>query len=161
MESAIDIRTARRKDAATIQLLLEELAASTGKPGGIQSGVAEIEYFGFGKTRFFEALIASQAKVDVGLLLYFPEYSSWRGRPGIYVQDLYVVESARCGGVARSLLGEAARRTEAMGGCYIRLAADTDNLSAQEFYLMAGFRAAEDERLFVLEGEDFAGFAGS
>lgn len=155
------IRTARRHDAPTIQLLLEELAASTGKPGGIKGGVAEIEYFGFGKTVFFEALIAARDGVDIGLLLYFPEYSSWRGKPGIYVQDLYVVESARGGGVARALLVEAARRAAEMGGGYIRLAADTANTDAHDFYLKAGFRAADDERLFVLDDDAFAAYAWS
>lgn len=156
MDSPLSIRTATRAEAPVIQLLLEELAASIGKPGGIKGSTAHIERFGFGPSRLFEALIASQGGVDVGLLLFFPEYSSWRGRPGIYVQDLYVVESARGGGVARALLAEAARRCEDMEGTYLRLSASADNVAAQDFYRKAGFTAAEDERIFVLEGDAFA-----
>lgn len=155
MDSATHIRTAARADAAVIQLLLEELAASIGKPGGIKGTAANIERFGFGPSRIFEVLIAAQGGVDVGLLLFFPEYSSWRGRPGLYVQDLYVVESARGAGVARALLGEAVRRCKEMEGCYLRLSAAADNLAAQDFYRRSGFIPSDDERLFVLEGDAF------
>lgn len=158
---ALDIRTAARTDAATIQLLLEELAASIGKPGGIKGGVGNVERFGFGPAPIFEALIASQDGVDVGLLLFFPEYSSWRGRPGLYVQDLYVIDSARGGGVARALLTEAARRCADMEGTYLRLSAAADNVAAQEFYGRMGFAAAPDERIFVLEGEALAALEDS
>ncbi|KPL66818.1 hypothetical protein SZ64_01100 [Erythrobacter sp. SG61-1L] len=152
------IRTASRAEAPIVQLMLEELAASIGKPGGIKGSVANIERFGFGPSRLFEALIASQSGVDVGLLLFFPEYSSWRGRPGIYVQDLYVIESARGAGVARALLSEVAQRCEEMEGTYLRLSASADNIAAQHFYLKAGFAPSDEERLFVLEGKDFAAF---
>ena len=151
----LSIRTAVRADAAVIQLLLEQLAASLGKPGGIKGGIGNIERFGFGASALFEVLIAAREGVDVGLLLYFPEYSSWRGRPGIYVQDLYVIDSARGSGVARALLAEAARRGAKMEGTYLRLSVSADNVAAQDFYRKAGFRHADDERMFVLEGEAF------
>lgn len=122
----------------------------------IEASVADIERFGFGETPRFEAMIAELAGEAVGLLLYFPEYSSWRGRPGLYVQDLFVADSARGKGVARSLLGEAARRAEAIGGCYLRLSVDAANRAAIDFYRAAGFRNAADERIMVLEGAAFA-----
>ena len=150
------IRTASRGDVPVIQLFLEELAASIGKPGGIKGSPANIERFGFGPSRIFEALIAAQEGVDIGLLLFFPEYSSWRGRPGIYVQDLYVIDSARGNGVARALLAEAAKRCVAMEGSYLRLSASADNQAAQEFYRKNGFAPADDERIFVIEGDSFA-----
>ncbi|MBC7985343.1 MAG: GNAT family N-acetyltransferase, partial [Sphingomonadaceae bacterium] len=59
-------------------------------------------------------------------------------------------------GVARTLLGEAARRAEAMGGSYLRLSVDAANQAARDFYSAQGFRDAADERMMVLEGDAFA-----
>lgn len=157
MAAAIEVRAARREDAETIQRLLEALAANLG--GKIAGSVADIERFGFGERPRFEAFVARGASGDVGLLLGFAEYSSWRGRPGFYVQDLYVDPAARGQGVARALLAHAARRTGAAGGGYLRLSADAGNVLAHAFYLKTGFRAADKERIFVLDGAAFEAMA--
>lgn len=154
--AGVDIRTAAREDAGAIKAMLDALAASIGSPGAIAATVADIERFGFGDRPCFEALIAARGAEDVGLLLGFPEYSSWQGRPGSYVQDLYVTTEARGSGIARALLGEAARRAEAAGGTYLRLSVDAANRAALDFYRAAGFRAADQERIMVLEGPAFA-----
>lgn len=156
MAETFDIRMARREDAASIHRLLEALAASIGKPGGIAGSVADIERFGFGETPRFEALIARREGQDIGLLLYFPEYSSWRGRPGFYVQDLFVAEAARGAGVAQALLIAAAERAIGADGAYLRLSADAGNERARKFYEREGFRHAAGECIYVLDGDAFA-----
>lgn len=159
MAETFDIRMARREDAASIHRLLEALAASIGKPGGIAGSVADIERFGFGETPRFEALIARREGQDIGLLLYFPEYSSWRGRPGLYVQDLFVAETARGQGVAQALLAAAAERAGQDGSAYLRLSADAGNERARNFYKREGFRQAAEDCIYVLDGDAFAGLA--
>ena len=66
-----------------------------------------------------------------------------------------MVESARGGGVARALLGEAVHRCKEMEGCYLRLSVAADNLAAQDFYRRSGLAPSDEERLFVLEGDAF------
>ena len=88
------IRRARVEDAATIHGLLRDLAAALGKSGDLHSRVEDIERFGFGREPCFEAMVAcvvsGSGERPVGLVVYFYEFSTWRGQPGVYVQDLYV-----------------------------------------------------------------------
>lgn len=156
-----DIRCATPRDADTIQRLLEALADATGKPGAIAGTQADILRWGFGERPLFAAWIARHDDHDVALLLGFAEYSSWRGRPGFYVQDLYVDPGVRGQGLASALLAEAIASIRENGGTYLRLSADAANVRAHGFYRKAGFRAAEEERIFVLEGEAFTAFPAS
>ena len=153
----VTVREARREDAGRIHDMLEQLAASIGKPGGILGTPDDIARFGFGEAPLFSALIAWQGEAPVGLSLFFAEYSSWRGRPGVYVQDLFVAPQCRGLGLGGILLAEAARRAHALGGTYLRLSVDRTNEAAAGFYNRAGFRHADEERIFTLDGEAFAG----
>lgn len=159
MAASFDLRRARREDAASIHALLEALAASVGKPGGITGNVADIERFGFGETPRFEAWIARRNGDDIGLLLGFAEYSSWRGRPGFYVQDLFVVKAARGAGFAQAMLATVAARASEIGGAYLRLSVDAANGNARHFYEHEGFRHAAEDCIYVLDGEAFEAIA--
>jgi GNAT superfamily N-acetyltransferase len=156
LSSDVAIRDARREDAAIVHQLLERLAESIGKPGGIRGDAADIERFGFGEPRLFRTLIAWQGDAAVGLALFFPEYSSWRGRPGLYVQDLFVVAEWRGTGLGNALLDAVARRARDIGGSYLRLSVDRSNVAARRFYDRTGFRHADEECMFAfeLEGSD-------
>ena len=156
MAPRFDLVRASRSDATAVHRLLQELADSIGEPQGIAGTSADLERFGFGETPLFEAWIARVHGREVGLLLCFPEYSSWRGRPGIYVQDLFVGRSARGIGIATALLRLAARRAVEIGGTYLRLSVHAENRDAQAFYRSAGFELATDERMLVLEQDAFA-----
>lgn len=105
----------------------------------------------------YRALIAWRATVPLGLCLYFPSFSSWRGRAGIYIQDLYVAPAARGTGLARSLLAEAVRRSDA---AYMRLSVDRSNTAAQRFYAREGLAPADEERIYVIEGAALARLKG-
>lgn len=156
----IRIEPARREDAARVHALLQRLAASIGKPGGILGTVADIERFGFGEAPRFAALLAWRDAEPVGLALFFPDYSSWRGRPGMYVQDLFVAPECRGMGLGDALLAEVARCSKASGGAYVRLSVDRTNAAARRYYARAGFRHAEEECMLVADGAAFTALAG-
>jgi len=59
---------------------------------------------GFGERPVFEVIIAEQAGQAVGFALFFPNYSTWEGSPGLYCEDLYVTEAARRSGAGRAML---------------------------------------------------------
>ena len=153
---AVSIRMARAHDAPIIQTMLEALAAAIGEPGGIKGTLADLLHHGFGPDPLFNAFIAAINDVDAGMLLAFPEYSSWRGKRGCYVQDLYVDPAYRGTGIARALLARAAQ-----GSHYLRLSVSASNHSAAQFYIGNGFTKAHNERMFVLEGAGLAALNGS
>ena len=155
----ITVRRAVREDAAAIYALVVELARARKALNKVRSSVADIERDGFGEEPAFEALIAEVDGEAVGLCLYFGSYSTWRGTPGIYVQDLVVADSARGLGVGRRLLAATAAVARARGGSYLRLSVDDDNPRAREFYQRSGFRHSKTELIYVLDEGDFRDLA--
>lgn len=157
MTGAIQLRRAGEADVPLLHAMLQELAAAIGQPEAMRSQPQDLLHHGFGKDARFFAVIAAIAGKDAGMLIGFAEYSSWRGKPGIYVQDLYVRDSFRSRGVARALLAEAAGEAARIGGSYLRLSIAADNHGAAQFYGRAGFTEAADERIFTCDGPALAG----
>jgi ribosomal protein S18 acetylase RimI-like enzyme len=151
----IIIREAVEGDAPAIHAMVVALAHHVGKPELVTSTVRSIRRHGFGGDQAFETLIAERAGKPVGLVLFFDEFSTWRGRRGLYVQDLYVAESERASGLGRRLLAELAARGAKKDADYIRLSVEAANQGAAKFYERLGFEERTSERMFVLAGEAF------
>jgi len=154
------IRRASEADAGAIHALVVELAATIGMTDKVASSIADIRDKGFGPDPAFEALIAELAGRAVGLCLFFESFSTWDGRRGVYVQDIFVAEAARGLGLGRSLLAEAAAVSRARGGSYLRLSVEAGNDRAQAFYARAGLAWSASERIYQARGEAFAALAG-
>lgn len=157
----IAIRRATRADAARIHGLVRDLARVLGAERRVGATVADFEREGFGTDPIFEALIAERQGEAVGLCLFFDSFSSWTGSRGLYVQDLYVADSARGLGLGRRLLAEAAAIVSRRGGCYLRLSVDADNALAQGFYERIGLRRSATERIYQVRDDEFAALAQS
>ena len=153
------IRRATEADAATIHALVVELAAAIGMTGKVASRVEDIRDRGFGADPAFEALIAERDGAPVGLCLFFESFSTWDGRRGVYIQDIYVSEAARGLGLGRRLLAEAAAISRARGGSYLRLSVEAENDRAQTFYQRIGLAWSRSERIYQVRGDDFAALA--
>lgn len=151
----IDIRKAGRHDASHIQTLLVALAEALGKPNDYRGTLKSIETYGFSDRPAFEVLLAWEGNTPIGLILYFFEFSTWRGKPGIYVQDLYVTDGARGTGLGRRLTAAAIARGHEEGAAYMRLSVHQSNVDGAAFYERTGFIAVDDEQIFVLEGAPF------
>jgi ribosomal protein S18 acetylase RimI-like enzyme len=82
------------------------------------------------------------------------------GRPGIYVQDLYVDETQRGSGLGRRMLEETASIGRARGANHLRLSVDHGNQSAHQFYDALGFRRRDDEHIYQADGIIFDKLAG-
>lgn len=149
------IRLATIEDSEAIHAMVRGIGAVLGQEHKIASSVEDIRRWGFGPAPAFEALIAEEGGRPVGLCLYFRSFSTWRGRPGAYVQDLYVDPDCRGGGWGRRLLAACAARSAETGGAYIRLSVDAANVAAQGFYARAGFRHAADDQIHQIDGDDF------
>ncbi len=158
---SVTVRLAGKADAQAVYALVVELAKARNMTDKVVSTVEDIARDGFGPDPAFEALIAEVDGAAVGLCLFFGSYSTWRGRRGIYVQDLVVAESARSFGVGRRLLAETAAIAQARGGSYLRLSVDDDNIRAQGFYQRTGLRHSEPEQIYVVGEADFIELASS
>jgi ribosomal protein S18 acetylase RimI-like enzyme len=153
------IRPATSADAEAVHTALLDLARDIGQEGRVSSTVDDIRRHGFGPAPAFEALVAEADGVLVGLCLHFPSFSTWKGRRGTYVQDLYVAAAHRGTGLARRLLAAVAARTRERGGTYLRLSVDADNVAAQRFYARTGFEWSARERIHTLAGPAFENLA--
>lgn len=104
------IRWARREDAAEIVRLVRALAEYEREPPSIvKMTEADVLRDGFSEPRRFEALIAEADGRAVGFALFFHNYSTWEGRAGLYVEDLFVEPAARGCGLGRKLMAALAR----------------------------------------------------
>lgn len=151
----VSIREATRRDVDDIHALVTELAIATGMRHKMLATPRDYLEHGFGKTPAFHALIARRGGEPVGLSLYFYEFSTWLGRPGIYIQDLVVAEAARGSGLGRRLVAETVRAGQRRGATHLRLSVDRHNESAINFYRSIGMDASGDERIYHAHGDAF------
>lgn len=148
----IRIRPATSKDAEVLHRLLTELEQSLGVKGEVKRKPGDLLRFGFSDKPLFEALIAWRGDQPVGMVLYFSEFSTWRGAPGVYVQDLYVSAGVRGTGLGRRLLEALFERSKNWGATYCKLAVYHDNEPALSFYRHFGFRVSEKENVLIFDG---------
>jgi ribosomal protein S18 acetylase RimI-like enzyme len=153
------IRSATPDDAHTIHAAILGIAEAVGQVAKVTSTPQDIARHGFGEEPAFGVLIAEMDDVFAGLCLYFPSFSTWYGRPGVYVQDLYVEPAFRGRGVGERLLRRLAAQTRDGGGVYLRLSVDVENSSAQRFYEKIGLEWSREEKIFAARGEAFLALA--
>jgi len=102
--SGIAIRFATPDDAGLLLQLIRELAVYERAPSAVVATDEDLRRFGFGPERQFEALLAFLDGEPAGFALFHPRFSTWLGRPGVYLEDLYVTQTARGKGVGRRLM---------------------------------------------------------
>ncbi len=155
----IRIRFANADDAETIHAAILGIAEAVDELHKVKSTPDDIRRFGFGPQPAFEVLIAEEDDVFAGLCLFFPSFSTWHGRPGVYVQDIFTAKEFRGRGVGEKLLRRLAALTRERGGRYIRLSVDTGNLRARAFYERIGLRLSNTEQIHAAYREDFDALA--
>ena len=105
----VTIRPARPDDAEAIHAALVGIGETVGEVHKIKSTPQDIRRDGFGANAHFSTLIAEIDSGFAGMCLYFPIYSTWMGKPGAYVQDLFVDPKFRGLKVGEALLRRLAR----------------------------------------------------
>ena len=106
----ITLRAANAADASIILELIRELAAYEREPDAVVAKEADLLRDGFGpEPPRFHVVLAEDEGIAVGFALYFFSYSTWRGRPALYLEDLFVRPENRHRGIGLALMRRLAR----------------------------------------------------
>lgn len=160
-EPHIHLRLATVADVELLHSSLLGIARTVNELHKVHCLPADLIEFGFGPDPHFEAVIAEVDGVYAGMCLYFRSFSTWLGRPGVYIQDLYVEEAFRSLGVGRKLLRRVAAIVRDRGGVYMRLSVDTQNVVAQDFYTRLEIRLSDSEQVHAAYDEAFLNLAAA
>lgn len=108
MSSGITVRFATAEDVPLLLRLIRALAVFERAPDAVVATEADLRRHGFGPEPKFEAILAFLDGEPAGCALFHSRFSTWLGRPGLYLEDLYVVEAARGKGVGKRLMARLA-----------------------------------------------------
>jgi ribosomal protein S18 acetylase RimI-like enzyme len=157
----VTMRFATVGDAEYIHACLLGIARAVNEVPKMKSGVGDLVEYGFGSDPHFETVIAEVDGECAGIALYFRSFSTWHGRPGVYIQDLYVDDAYRGLGIGAKLLRRVASISRDRGGCYMRLSVDTENFAAQKFYTRLELILSNTEQVHAAYGEAFLNLAAA
>ncbi len=161
METAADfrIRLAQREDVPTILSLIRELAEYERAPNEVIATEDQLRENLFGAHPGAEVLLGEEAGKPVGFALFFHNFSTWMGRRGLYLEDLFVRPSARGKGYGRALLVRLAELAQARDCGRMEWAVLDWNKPAIQFYLKLGARPNEEWTIYRLTRDGIARLA--
>jgi GNAT superfamily N-acetyltransferase len=155
----VEIRPAVRADAALVLRFIRELAEYEQLADQVVATEEGLASTLFGDSPKAEVVFAMVDGVEVGFALFFPDYSTFLGRLGIYLEDLYVRPEQRSRGVGRALLRHLARVALERGGGRLEWSVLDWNEPALAFYRALGARPVEGWTVHRLAGEALARLA--
>jgi GNAT superfamily N-acetyltransferase len=156
-----EIRTITEADLPVILSLIRELAEYEREPDAVVATVAGLREVLFGPQRSAEVLLALEAGEPVGFAVYFYNFSTWLGRPGLYLEDLFVRPSMRGKGYGRALLERLALIAKERGCGRMEWAVLDWNEPAIQFYKKLGAEPMKEWTVFRLTQEEIAKLADS
>lgn len=157
------IRPARPDDVPTILALIRELAAYEREPDAVIATQAGLAAALFDDRAALFGLIAEHPGADgpiiAGFALWFLNFSTWIGRHGIYLEDLYVRPELRGHGYGRQLLVELARIADERGYGRLEWAVLDWNESAHRFYESLGAAPMQEWTIWRVSGDGLPALA--
>ncbi len=159
------IRKATPADLPDILQLIRDLAAYEREPDAVKATVESLHGTLFGPTPTAEAIVAEGGDEFggevVGVALYFTNFSTWSGRDGLYLEDLYVKPEARGSGLGKALLRRLARIAVARGCARVEWSVLDWNAPAIAFYRSLGAVAKDEWTVYRLDGDALARFGAA
>ncbi|MFG0315891.1 MAG: GNAT family N-acetyltransferase [Planctomycetota bacterium JB042] len=149
----LTLRPAVPADAETLERFVRELAEYEREPDAVVTDAAAIRAQLEADRPPFEAMVAELDGTPVGFALWFRNYSTWLGRPGLYLEDLYVTPAARGKGVGKALLKRLARIAVDSGCGRFEWSVLDWNTPAIEFYRALGAEPMDGWTVHRVTGE--------
>ncbi|MBB2758291.1 GNAT superfamily N-acetyltransferase [Xanthomonas arboricola] len=156
---ALQIRAATPDDVVLLHELITALAVYEREPDAVKASPQDLRASLFGEGATAHALICEQAGQALGFAVYFFNYSTWLGRNGLYLEDLFVRPQARGQGAGLALLRHLARLAVQRGCGRFEWSVLDWNQPAIDFYQAAGARPMDGWTVYRLDGERLAAFA--
>lgn len=157
----ITIRDAIASDAKTIYDFIIELAVYEKEPDAVVTSVEETSEKIFGENSSVKALICEEDGVAIGHAIYFYNYSTWLGKYGIYLEDLYVSQDKRGNGAGKAMLKHLAKTAIEQDCGRFEWSCLDWNTPSREFYSSIGAVSQDEWVGYRLEGERLINFARS
>lgn len=149
----LNIRPATREDAALILRFITDLAIYEKAEHEVKTDVQGIENSLFAPDSTAHGVICEQDGQPIGYAVYFFNYSTWLGRSGLYLEDLYVTPEARGTGAGKALLKHLARLAVSRGCGRFEWSVLDWNEPAIQFYESLGARPQEEWTTYRLTGD--------
>jgi GNAT superfamily N-acetyltransferase len=158
--SDLVIRPATVADVPIILELIRELATYERAPTEVTATEEELVDVLFGPRPAAEVLLAFEEQTPVGFAVFFHNFSTWLGRPGLYLEDLFVRPEQRGKGYGRALLVHLAKIAHERGCGRMEWAVLDWNEPAIQFYKKLGAAPLDEWTVFRLTRDGIAKLAG-
>jgi GNAT superfamily N-acetyltransferase len=155
------IRPARVEDVPIILELIRDLATYERAPHEVTATEEQLVDVLFGERPAAEVLLAFEGKLPVGFAVFFHNFSTWLGRPGLYLEDLFVKPEKRGKGYGRALLVELAKIACDRGCGRMEWAVLDWNEPAIKFYHALDAKPMDEWTVFRLTRDGIARLANS
>jgi GNAT superfamily N-acetyltransferase len=159
MPENFQIRPSSVEDVPIILELIRDLATYERAPHEVTATEEQLVDVLFGERPAAEVLLALEEKLPVGFAVYFYNFSTWLGRPGLYLEDLFVKPEKRGKGYGRALLVELAKIARDRGCGRMEWAVLNWNEPAIKFYQTLGARPMNEWTVFRLTRDEIARLA--
>ncbi|MGM0631988.1 MAG: N-acetyltransferase family protein [Pseudomonadota bacterium] len=151
--SEVSIREAVPADTDQILRFIRELAVYEKAPDAVKATADDIRDALFGEKATARALICSVGGQEAGFAVYFHNFSTWLGRPGIYLEDVYVTPECRGAGAGTAILKYLARLAVSQRFGRLEWSVLDWNMPAIRFYESLGAVAQDEWIGYRLSGE--------
>lgn len=153
------LRFAGREDLPVILSFIRELAKYEKLLHEVEADEAVLEQNLFGEKPYAEVVLAEYEDKQVGFALFFHNFSTFLGRPGIYLEDLYVQPDYRGRGIGGELLAFLAHLAVTRGCGRLEWSVLDWNTPAINFYNKLGAQAMDEWTTFRLDGKSLVSVA--
>ncbi len=153
------IRPATLEDIPQILALIRELAAYEREPLAVEANEADLLREGFGPSPRFYTLMAEISGEIAGFALYFFNFSTWKGRSGIHLEDLFVRPQFRGLGIGKQLLSSVAEAAIQNGCGRLQWDVLDWNQTAIHFYEGLGAKFLNEWRIMRVDNDALATLA--
>jgi GNAT superfamily N-acetyltransferase len=157
----LTIRTATAADTKLILDFIRKLAEYEREPNAVVATEEDLVRDGFGPEPKFRCLIAEWDSNPAGFAFFFHNYSTWRGRPGLYLEDLFVLPELRGKGIGKALLQSVAQIAVRENYYGIRWMVLEWNEPAVKFYESLGATILGEWETMLLTGDALKKLAGN